>query len=114
MKLFRTLLLAATVACAVGFSTAPKKVVNVKSVLPKAAAAMAPAVIAAPALASEALVQGNEHVLNSASVMTALEVQFGAYLAVLLGTFVPVAFLIVLYIQSETRKAGAQFGDGED
>ena len=28
-----------------------------------------------------------------------LEVTFGAYLAVLLGTFVPVTFLIVLYSQ---------------
>jgi photosystem II PsbM protein len=37
-----------------------------------------------------------------------LEVQFGAYLAVLLGTFLPALFLINLYIQSETRKAGAR------
>ena len=35
-----------------------------------------------------------------------LEVTFAAYLAVLLGTFVPVTFLIVLYSQSEARKAG--------
>lgn len=34
------------------------------------------------------------------------EVTFAAYLAVLLGTFVPVTFLIVLYTQSEARKAG--------
>jgi photosystem II reaction center protein PsbM len=33
-----------------------------------------------------------------------LEVTFAAYLAVLLGTFVPVTFLIVLYAQSEARK----------
>mmetsp|Transcript_1157 Transcript_1157/g.1787 ORF Transcript_1157/g.1787 Transcript_1157/m.1787 type:complete len:109 (+) Transcript_1157:33-359(+) len=38
--------------------------------------------------------------------LLSLEVQFGAYLAVLLGTFVPVSFLIILYIQSESRKAG--------
>jgi len=35
-----------------------------------------------------------------------LDVTFAAYLAVVLGTFVPVVFLITLYIQSESRKAG--------
>ena len=40
----------------------------------------------------------------------ALEVQFGAYLAVLLGTFLPVLFLINLYIQTESRKAGRAGG----
>jgi photosystem II PsbM protein len=44
------------------------------------------------------------------STSVALEVQFAAYLAVLLGTFVPVAFLIILYIQSESRKAGEAAG----
>lgn len=39
-----------------------------------------------------------------------LEVTFAAYLAVLLGTFVPVTFLIVLYSQSEARKAGVKSG----
>jgi photosystem II PsbM protein len=42
------------------------------------------------------------------STALSLEVQFGAYLAVLLGTFLPVLFLINLYIQTETRKAGAE------
>lgn len=41
------------------------------------------------------------------------QVTFAAYLAVLLGTFVPVAFLIILYIQSESRKAGEAAGRGE-
>ena len=36
-----------------------------------------------------------------------LDVTFAAYLAVVLGTFIPVVFLITLYIQSESRKAGA-------
>eukprot|EP00640_Fibrocapsa_japonica_P005953 CAMPEP_0113937726 /NCGR_PEP_ID=MMETSP1339-20121228/4281_1 /TAXON_ID=94617 /ORGANISM="Fibrocapsa japonica" /LENGTH=112 /DNA_ID=CAMNT_0000940599 /DNA_START=165 /DNA_END=503 /DNA_ORIENTATION=- /assembly_acc=CAM_ASM_000762 len=39
--------------------------------------------------------------------LLSLEVTFAAYLAVLLGTFVPVTFLIVLYIQSEARKAAS-------
>ena len=34
-----------------------------------------------------------------------MEVSVAAYLAVLLGTFVPVVFLVTLYIQSESRKA---------
>lgn len=47
------------------------------------------------------------------STTVSLEVTFAAYLAVLLGTFVPVAFLIILYIQSESRKAGEAAGRGE-
>eukprot|EP01039_Chlorochromonas_danica_P009539 gene9539-10543_t len=60
--------------------------------MPKAIAAMAPAFIAAPAFAADAMHVGIQ------------EVSFGAYLAVLLGTFVPVTFLIILYSQSEARK----------
>mmetsp|Transcript_12847 Transcript_12847/g.34596 ORF Transcript_12847/g.34596 Transcript_12847/m.34596 type:complete len:99 (+) Transcript_12847:76-372(+) len=37
-----------------------------------------------------------------------MEVTFPAYLAIFLGTLIPVAFLIILYIQSEARKAGAK------
>lgn len=40
----------------------------------------------------------------------ALEVQFGAYLAVALGTLLPCLFLINLFIQTESRKAGRQGG----
>lgn len=47
------------------------------------------------------------------STTVSLEVTFAAYLAVLLGTFVPVAFLIILYIQSESRKAGEAAGRGD-
>lgn len=35
-----------------------------------------------------------------------MSVTFPAYLAIFLGTLIPVAFLIILYIQSESRKAG--------
>lgn len=41
-----------------------------------------------------------------------LEVQFGAYLAVLLGTLLPALFLVNLYTQTESRKAGR--GGGQD
>lgn len=44
----------------------------------------------------------------------ALEVQFGAYLAVLLGTFLPVLFLVNLYIQTESRKAGRAGGQDSE
>ena len=56
----------------------------------KAVSAMMPALVAAPAFAD----------VNAVSTMPlSLEVTFTAYLAVLLGTFVPVTFLIVLYSQ---------------
>ena len=69
----------------------------------KGAAASVPvAALAAPAFAMDSIVDA----LPSTSL--SLEVQFGAYLAVLLGTFLPCLFLINLYIQTETRKAGAE------
>jgi photosystem II PsbM protein len=67
-----------------------------------AAAAVPVASLATPAFAVDSIVQS----LPSTSL--SLEVQFGAYLAVLLGTFLPCLFLINLYIQTETRKAGAE------
>jgi photosystem II PsbM protein len=42
------------------------------------------------------------------SIDVSLQVQFGAYLAILLGTFLPALFLINLYTQTETRKAGRE------
>jgi photosystem II reaction center protein PsbM len=72
---------------------------SMKMDIPKAAAAMVPAFVAAtPAFASVDALQS--------TMPLSLEVTFAAYLAVLLGTFVPVTFLIVLYTQSEARKAG--------
>ena len=60
------------------------------------------AALAAPAFAMDSIVDA----LPTTSL--SLEVQFGAYLAVLLGTFLPCLFLINLYVSSETRKAGAE------
>jgi photosystem II PsbM protein len=49
------------------------------------------------------------------STSLSLEVQFGAYLAVLLGTFLPCLFLINLYVSTETRKDGvASVKEGRD
>jgi photosystem II reaction center protein PsbM len=66
-----------------------------------AAAAIPVAALSAPAFAMDSIVQA----LPSTSL--SLEVQFGAYLAVLLGTFLPCLFLINLYVSTETRKDGA-------
>jgi|Transcript_14711 photosystem II PsbM protein len=38
-----------------------------------------------------------------------LDVQFGAFLAVILGTFIPVVFLITLFIQSEAQGTATTF-----
>ena len=52
----------------------------------------------APAFALDSIVES----LPTNTV--ALEVQFGAYLAVILGTFLPALFLITLFIQTESRR----------
>ncbi|GMI10789.1 hypothetical protein TrRE_jg3082 [Triparma retinervis] len=77
--------------------------------LSKAAPAfLGSAFVASPAFAFDSVVES----LPSQTV--ALEVQFGAYLAVLLGTFLPVLFLINLYIQTESRKAGKAGGQDSE
>jgi len=38
-----------------------------------------------------------------------LEVSFGAFLAVILGLFIPVVFLVTLYIQSEAQGTATNF-----
>jgi photosystem II PsbM protein len=80
----------------------------VANVLKAGAAALPVAAISAPAFAMDSIVDA----LPTNTV--ALEVQFGAYLAVLLGTFLPVLFLINLYIQTEARKAGKAGGQDSD
>lgn len=71
----------------------------------KAAIAAIPvAAIATPAFAMDSIIEA----LPTQTL--ALEVQFGAYLAVLLGTLLPVLFLINLYVQTESRKAGRDGG----
>lgn len=62
------------------------------------------AALAAPAFAMDSIVEA----LPTNTV--ALEVQFGAYLAVALGTLLPTLFLINLFIQTESRKAGKAGG----
>jgi photosystem II PsbM protein len=62
------------------------------------------AALSAPAFALDSIVES----LPTSTV--ALEVQFGAYLAIALGTILPVLFLINLFIQTESRKAGREGG----
>lgn len=40
---------------------------------------------------------------------TGLEVQFGAFLAVILGLFIPVVFLVTLFIQSDAQGTATTF-----
>ena len=73
-----------------------------------AVGAIPAATIASPAFAMDSVIEA----LPTNTV--ALEVQFGAYLAVLLGTFLPVLFLVNLYIQTESRKAGKAGGQDSE
>jgi photosystem II PsbM protein len=68
------------------------------------AASLPVAAVVAPAFAMDSIVE------SMPTTMVALEVQFGAYMAVALGTLLPVLFLINLFIQTESRKAGRDGG----
>ena len=72
------------------------------------AAALPVAAISAPAFALDSIVEA----LPSNTV--ALQVQGGAYLAVILGTLLPCLFLINLFIQTESRKAGKAGGQDSE
>ena len=74
----------------------------------KAAIAAIPAAIATPVFAMDSIVEA----LPTQTL--SLEVQQGAFLAVLLGTFLPVLFLINLYTQTEARKAGKDGGQDSE
>lgn len=88
---------------------------NMKADNVKSIAAMAPFLAAAPAFASTDVIFCHYPLpiaINcqfvqalTTSMPLSLEVTFAAYLAVLLGTFLPVTFLIVLYsqVRSQTR-----------
>ncbi len=81
----------------------------------QAAKAVAPAALAVPALTSSAPAFAFDSVIEALPTQTlSLEVQFGAYLAILLGTFLPCLFLINLYIQTESRKAGRAGGQDSE
>ena len=86
------------------FRLVAQRVVESGFDMKKAAIAAIPAAIATPAFAMDSIVEA----LPTQTL--SLEVQFGAYLAVLLGTLLPVLFLVNLYVQTESRKAGREGG----
>jgi photosystem II reaction center protein PsbM len=87
----------------------PSPMLSVAKTAGKAAFASLPvAAITAPAFALDSVIEA----MPSTSV--ALEVQFGAYLAVTLGTLLPCLFLINLFIQTESRKAGREGGQDSE
>ncbi|GKY95358.1 hypothetical protein MPSEU_000497600 [Mayamaea pseudoterrestris] len=100
MKTFQILSFFALIASALSFAPASQ----VQQVAKIAAGAFPAAAIVGPAFALDSIVEA----LPTNTV--ALEVQFGAYLAVTLGTLLPVLFLINLFIQTESRKAGRAGG----
>lgn len=51
--------------------------------------------------------------LPNLTLAEGMAVTFPAYLAIFLGTLIPCAFLVILYIQAESRKAGERTGRGE-
>nr|AAO43193.1 photosystem II reaction center M protein precursor [Phaeodactylum tricornutum] len=104
MKSFQLLTLFALIAASLAFAPnqAPQQVA--KAAFTKAAGALPVAALAAPAFALDSIVEA----LPTNTV--ALEVQYGAYLAVALGTLLPCLFLINLFIQTESRKAGRAGG----
>jgi len=63
---------------------------------------------ATPAFAAngEQILAESTDIVSNLPMATSLEVTFAAYLAVLLGTFLPTLFLIILYLNSEARKVG--------
>eukprot|EP00568_Trieres_chinensis_P012769 CAMPEP_0183290926 /NCGR_PEP_ID=MMETSP0160_2-20130417/495_1 /TAXON_ID=2839 ORGANISM="Odontella Sinensis, Strain Grunow 1884" /NCGR_SAMPLE_ID=MMETSP0160_2 /ASSEMBLY_ACC=CAM_ASM_000250 /LENGTH=111 /DNA_ID=CAMNT_0025451641 /DNA_START=101 /DNA_END=436 /DNA_ORIENTATION=- len=107
MKTFQIVALFALVAAAMAFAPnqAPQVAKAAGFDIKKAAIAAIPAAgVAAPAFALDSIVEAMP------TETLALEVQFGAYLAVLLGTFLPCLFLINLFVQTESRKAGREGG----
>eukprot|EP00560_Eucampia_antarctica_P004939 CAMPEP_0197836552 /NCGR_PEP_ID=MMETSP1437-20131217/29355_1 /TAXON_ID=49252 ORGANISM="Eucampia antarctica, Strain CCMP1452" /NCGR_SAMPLE_ID=MMETSP1437 /ASSEMBLY_ACC=CAM_ASM_001096 /LENGTH=109 /DNA_ID=CAMNT_0043442823 /DNA_START=40 /DNA_END=369 /DNA_ORIENTATION=+ len=105
MKTFQIITLFALVASAMAFAPNQiSKVVSEFSVEKAAIGALPVAFLASPAFALDSVIEA----LPTNTI--AMQVQFGAYLAVLFGTFLPVLFLINLFIQTESRKAGRDGG----
>lgn len=79
------------------------------------AKAVAPVATAVPALTVSMPAFAMDSVIEALPTQTvALEIQFAAYLAILLGTFLPCLFLVNLYVQTESRKAGKAGGQDSE
>mmetsp|Transcript_3890 Transcript_3890/g.4314 ORF Transcript_3890/g.4314 Transcript_3890/m.4314 type:complete len:115 (+) Transcript_3890:65-409(+) len=106
MKTFQLITFFALFAASMAF--APNHAPQItKAAFLKGAAAVPVAALAAPAFAMDTSI-----VEALPSIDLSLQVQFGAYLAILLGVSLPVLFLVNLYVQTESRKEGA--AEGED
>lgn len=109
MKTFQIITLFALIASAMAFApNVTPKIVKEVSLAKIAIGAIPAAIIASPAFALDSVIE----TLPSSTL--ALEVQFGAYLAVLLGTFLPCLFLVNLFVQTESRKAGKAGGQDSE
>ena len=75
------------------------------------AAAFAPAVkpLAARTVSQKMMPEALDVVSQMPSQLLSLEVTEAAFMAVVLGTFVPCVFLITLYIQSEAQGTATSF-----
>lgn len=93
----------------------PHLLTNLGLLLASPSAAIKAATAAIPVAAFSAPAFALDSIIESLPTETvALQVQFGAYLAVILGTFLPVLFLINLFIQTESRKAGREGGQDSE
>lgn len=70
-------------------------------------------VVRRAAIPATMTVQDTLATLPSLPLAEGMAVTFPAYLAIFLGTLIPCAFLVILYIQAESRKAGEKMGRGD-
>ena len=86
----------------------PRSTMKLLALLLTGAAAFAPAVkpLAARTVSQKMMPEALDVVSQMPSQLLSLEVTEAAFMAVVLGTFVPCVFLITLYIQSEAALLG--------
>eukprot|EP00304_Pavlova_gyrans_P011733 CAMPEP_0206038112 /NCGR_PEP_ID=MMETSP1466-20131121/3892_1 /ASSEMBLY_ACC=CAM_ASM_001126 /TAXON_ID=44452 /ORGANISM="Pavlova gyrans, Strain CCMP608" /LENGTH=130 /DNA_ID=CAMNT_0053412699 /DNA_START=41 /DNA_END=433 /DNA_ORIENTATION=+ len=104
--MMRSVILAALCASASAFVSTPRVgTAGAKLALSKA---MSTTAARAAPVASLAPLSGAE-LASSMTTAMGLEVNFGAYLAVILGTLVPVIFLVILFIKSNAEGTATTF-----
>ncbi|KAJ1617900.1 hypothetical protein T492DRAFT_1096636 [Pavlovales sp. CCMP2436] len=77
------------------------------SALSKAAVARAPATTATMSLGSASA--ASDAIATTMTTAMGLEVNFGGFLAIILGTLVPVIFLIIIFIKSNAEGTATTF-----
>ncbi|EKX34729.1 hypothetical protein GUITHDRAFT_155667 [Guillardia theta CCMP2712] len=108
------LLVAATIASAAAFAPTPA-LTGLRQQAPLCSGNKLSAACRAPRAAKPAMTMSLAETTNQAMLLAegGMNVSVAAYLAVLLGTFIPVVFLLTLYIQSESRKAAETGSEGD-